>query len=223
MAISSPQYVWALFTKPSRPSSVSVWRSSRSLSRSLLVLQTFAPAAIPGGEVRAEATSLGAFFTGGSWVRGRECRHVASLAFRLRVLGGIGTGTHLINRPHGEVVSDSAAQLHRLVAAGYGMGAVLTTFPISISLAASAIGIRSSSSDRCRRLIAALALENTAERVRYRTREPARTFERPRCGAEFHAENADFLASVPDDDDDVHLGVDGDLSDGCLRQGLRRS
>jgi OFA family oxalate/formate antiporter-like MFS transporter len=142
MAISSPQYVWALFTKPiAAQLGVSLAELQVTFSI-LIVLQTFL-APVQGFLVEKfgpkRLLSLGAVLTGGSWVLAASADTLPSLYFTYGVLGGIGTGIIYIG-VIGLMVKwfpDKRGLATGLVAAGYGMGAVLTTFPISISLAAS--------------------------------------------------------------------------------------
>ena len=97
MAISSPQYVWTLFTKPlGGDARRQPRRSCRSRSRMLIVLQTLL-LAVPGLAGRplraarccrrrrgADRPELGA---------GRACRDVAAMLYlTYGLLGGIGTG-----------------------------------------------------------------------------------------------------------------------------------
>jgi len=142
MAISSPQYVWALFTKP-MAARLGVTLAELQVTFSILiVLQTFL-APVQGFLVEKfgpkRLLSLGAVLTGGSWVLAASADTLPSLYFTYGVLGGIGTGIIYIG-VIGLMVKwfpDKRGLATGLVAAGYGMGAVLTTFPISISLAAS--------------------------------------------------------------------------------------
>ena len=96
MAISSPQYVWALFTQADGgQAGASLSRSSRSRSRSSSSLQTFlapvqgflvekfGPQATALARGRAHRRQLGAR---------RERRHLPALYLTYGLLGGIGTG-----------------------------------------------------------------------------------------------------------------------------------
>lgn len=142
MAISSPQYVWALFTKPFA-AELGVTLAQLQVTFSILiVLQTFlAPA--QGFLVEKfgprRLLSIGAVFTGASWVLAARAENVTTLYLTYGLLGGIGTGIVYIG-VIGLMVKwfpDRRGFATGMVAAGYGMGAVLTTFPISISLATS--------------------------------------------------------------------------------------
>jgi MFS transporter, OFA family, oxalate/formate antiporter len=142
MAISSPQYVWALFTKP-MAARLGVTLAQLQVTFSILiVLQTFL-APVQGFLVEKfgpkRLLSLGAILTGGSWVLAASADTLPALYLTYGLLGGIGTGIIYIG-VIGLMVKwfpDKRGLATGVVAAGYGMGAVLTTFPISISLAAS--------------------------------------------------------------------------------------
>ena len=142
MAISSPQYTWTLFTKPlgtalgAGPTAIQVTFSL------LIVLQTFfspfqgylverfGPRALIG---------LGAAMTGLSWVAASQAESLTALYLTYGVIGGLGTGIVYVGVV-GLMVGwfpDRRGFAAGVVAAGYGMGAILTTFPISASLAAS--------------------------------------------------------------------------------------
>ncbi len=141
MAISSPQYVWTLFTKPiSAKLGVSLAELQVTFSI-LIVLQTFL-SPLQGfladrfGPKRLLA--VGAVFTGASWILAAGAENLLGLYLTYGVLGGIGTGIVYIG-VIGLMVKwfpDKRGLATGLVAAGYGMGAMLTTFPISASLAA---------------------------------------------------------------------------------------
>ncbi len=95
MAISSPQYVWALFTKP-MAAKLGVTLAELQVTFSILiVLQTFL-APVQGFLVEKfgpkRLLSLGAVLTGGSWVLAAGADTLPSLYFTYGVLGGIGTG-----------------------------------------------------------------------------------------------------------------------------------
>ena len=141
MAISSPQYVWTLFTKPfgtalgAAPATVQVTFSL------LIVLQTFfspfqgylvdrfGPRLLIG---------LGAALTGLSWVLAAHVDSVTALYLTYGLVGGLGTGIVYVGVV-GLMVAwfpDQRGFAAGVVAAGYGMGAILTTFPISSSIAA---------------------------------------------------------------------------------------
>jgi MFS transporter, OFA family, oxalate/formate antiporter len=144
MAISSPQYVWTLFTKP-LAAKYGVPLSTLQITFSLLiVLQTFF-SPFQGSLVDRfgprRLITLGALLSGLSWVFAAEAGSLAGLYLTYGLIGGLGTGIvyvgvvgHMVRwfpRQRGFAVG--------MVAAGYGMGAILTTFPISSGLAGSGL------------------------------------------------------------------------------------
>ena len=141
MAISSPQYVWTLFTKPmSAKLGVSLAELQVTFSI-LIVLQTFL-SPVQGllvdkfGPKRLLA--VGAALTGAGWVLAARAQDVWALYLTYGLCEGIGTGIVYIG-VIGLMVKwfpDKRGLATGLVAAGYGMGAMLTTFPISNSIAA---------------------------------------------------------------------------------------
>jgi MFS transporter, OFA family, oxalate/formate antiporter len=141
MAISSPQYVWTLFTKPiSAKLGVSLAELQVTFSL-LIVLQTFL-SPLQGfladrfGPKRLLA--VGTVLTGASWVLAARAESLLALYLTYGLFGGIGTGIVYIG-VIGLMVKwfpDKRGLATGLVAAGYGMGAMLTTFPIAGSLAA---------------------------------------------------------------------------------------
>jgi oxalate/formate antiporter len=141
MTISSPQYVWTLFTKPiggalgASPAAVQVTFSL------LIVLQTFfspfqgwlVDRFGPRGLIGA-----GTVMSGLSWVLASQVSSLPMLWLTYGLIGGLGTGVVYIGVV-GQMVRwfpDRRGFAAGTVAAGYGMGAILTTFPISDSLAA---------------------------------------------------------------------------------------
>src|SRR5207344_698378 len=142
MAISSPQYVWALFTKPMAARLGVTLAELQITSSILIVLQTFL-APVQGFLVERfgpkRLLAVGAILTGASWVLAARAESLTGLYLTYGLLGGLGTGIIYIG-VIGLMVKwfpDKRGLATGLVAAGYGMGAVLTTFPISMSLAAS--------------------------------------------------------------------------------------
>jgi MFS transporter, OFA family, oxalate/formate antiporter len=142
MAISSPQYVWALFTKP-LTDSLGVSLAEVQVTFSLLiVLQTFLSpwqgALIDRFGPRI-LLSAGAILTGLSWVLAAGATTIAGLYLTYGVLGGIGTGIIYVGTVcHvAQWFPDRRGLATGLVAAGYGFGAILTTFPISHVIKAS--------------------------------------------------------------------------------------
>ena len=140
MAISSPQYVWTLFTKP-LGAALSAKLPELQLTFSILiVLQTFL-SPLQGFLVDRFGPrfliSAGTLVSGASWMLASRAGTLTELYWSYGVLGGIGTGIVYIG-----VVSQMVKWFPErrgfavgMVAAGYGMGAILTTIPISSSIA----------------------------------------------------------------------------------------
>jgi oxalate/formate antiporter len=139
MAIASPQYVWTLFTKP-LTTALGVPLSQLQLTFSLLIiLQTFF-SPFQGSLIDRfgprRMISIGAVLTGISWVLASSVSSLPMLLLTYGALGGIGTGVVYVGIV-GLMVKWFPT--HRgfaagTVAAGYGMGAIVTTFPISASI-----------------------------------------------------------------------------------------
>ncbi len=144
MAISSPQYVWALFTKP-LTQSLGVPLASLQLTFTLLiVLQTFFSPAQGWLVDRFGARlliSIGTAMTGLSWVLAAYATSLPMLYLTYGLIGGIGTGIVYVGVV-GQMVAwfpDRRGFAAGVVAAGYGMGAIVTTLPISNTLASSGL------------------------------------------------------------------------------------
>ena len=142
MSISSPQYVWALFTKPLSVALGATLAQLQVTFSILIVLQTFL-APLQGFLIERfgpkRLLSLGALLTGASWVLAARATDVVSLYLTYGLFGGVGTGIIYIG-VIGLMVKwfpDRRGLAAGVVAAGYGMGAVFTTFPISIGIAQS--------------------------------------------------------------------------------------
>jgi OFA family oxalate/formate antiporter-like MFS transporter len=142
MAISSPQYVWALFTKP-LGTALAVSPAALQVTFSLLiVLQTFF-SPLQGWLVDRFGPRLliaaGGFLSGLGWVLAAYATSLWALYVSYGIVCGLGTGIVYVGVV-GQVVRwfpDARGFAAGMVAAGYGMGAILTTFPISASIAAS--------------------------------------------------------------------------------------
>ena len=132
MAISSPQYVWTLFTKPlggalgAAPAALQVTFSL------LIVLQTFF-SPFQGYLVDRfgprRLIALGAVLTGLSWILAARAGSLFMLYLTYGVIGGLGTGIVYIGVV-GQMVGwfpDRRGFAAGVVAAGYGMGAIVTT------------------------------------------------------------------------------------------------
>lgn len=139
MAISSPQYVWTLFTGP-LTDKLGVSLAQLQVTFSLLIiLQTFF-SPVQGylvdrfGIRRLIAT--GCVLSGLSWVLASQATSLTALYLSYGVVGGLGTGIVYVGIV-GLMVRwfpDRRGLAAGAVAAGYGMGAMVTTFPISNAL-----------------------------------------------------------------------------------------
>jgi len=140
ICISSPQYVWALFTKP-MGAALGVTPAVLQVTFSLLiVLQTFF-SPLQGWLVDRFGPRLliaiGCVLSGFSWVLAAQANSIIALYLSYGLIGGIGTGIVYIGVV-GQMVRwfpDRRGFAAGMVAAGYGMGAIVTTFPISASIA----------------------------------------------------------------------------------------
>ncbi|MBT0724849.1 oxalate/formate MFS antiporter [Rosenbergiella sp. S61] len=138
-SISSPQYVWALLTKPLLER-LDVHLPILQVTFSLLIIfQTFL-SPLQGKLIdRFGARRLigfGTLCTGASWVGAAYSHSLWMLYVFYGVVGGIGTGIVYIGIV-GQVVRwfpEQRGFAAGMVAAGYGMGAIMTTLPISFSL-----------------------------------------------------------------------------------------
>jgi OFA family oxalate/formate antiporter-like MFS transporter len=134
--ISSPQYVWALFTDPLTRALGATLPQVQIAFSILIVVQTFLSP--PQGWLVERfgprlLLSAGAVLTGASWVLAAAASSLPMLYATYGLLGGIGTGIIYIGVV-GHMVQwfpDKRGLATGLVAAGYGFGAVLTTFPIA--------------------------------------------------------------------------------------------
>ncbi len=141
MAISSPQYVWALMTKPMM-AAFGVKLSQLQVTFSILIVfQTFL-SPFQGYLIDRFGPrlllSIGGALTGLSWIPASQVSDLSHLYLTYGLLGGIGTGVIYVGIV-GQMVQwfpDKRGFATGMVAAGYGMGAVLTTFPVSSSIAA---------------------------------------------------------------------------------------
>jgi OFA family oxalate/formate antiporter-like MFS transporter len=140
MAISSPQYVWTLFTKP-LSAKLGVPLSQLQITFSvLIVLQTFF-SPFQGGLIERfgarRLIGLGTLMAGLSWVLASQATTIGMLYLSYGLVGGLGTGIVYVGVV-GQMVRwfpDRRGFAVGMVAAGYGMGAILTTFPIASALA----------------------------------------------------------------------------------------
>jgi MFS transporter, OFA family, oxalate/formate antiporter len=135
MAISSPQYVWTLFTGPlNQKLGTSLAELQWTISL-LVILQTwFSPfqAYLVDRFGPRLLISLGALLSGGSWILSAYIDNLWALYFTYGVLGGFGTGIIYVGII-GLMVRwfpDRRGLATGLAAAGYGFGAFFTSFPI---------------------------------------------------------------------------------------------
>lgn len=139
MAISSPQYLWTLFTGPLSAKLGSGLASLQVTFSLLIVLQTFF-SPVQGFLVDRfgirKLIACGCALSGLSWILASRADSLASLYLTYGVLGGLGTGIVYVGVV-GLMVRwfpDRRGLAAGAVAAGYGMGAMVTTFPIANSL-----------------------------------------------------------------------------------------
>jgi MFS transporter, OFA family, oxalate/formate antiporter len=141
MAISSPQYVWTLMTKP-LAAKLGIALPELQVTFSLLIiLQTFF-SPFQGKLIDRFGPrlliSIGTVMSGLSWVLASQVQSAPMLYLTYGVVGGLGTGIVYVGVV-GLMVRwfpDRRGFAAGAVAAGYGMGAIVTTFPIVSSLAA---------------------------------------------------------------------------------------
>ena len=139
IVISSPQYVWTLFTQPLMGSLGASLAQIQITFSLLIVVQTFLSPCqgflVDRFGPRA-LLSLGGALTGLSWLLAARGSTLTDLYLTYGLLGGIGTGIVYIG-VIGHMVQwfpDRRGFATGVAAAGYGMGAILTTFPISETL-----------------------------------------------------------------------------------------
>jgi len=138
-AISSPQAVWTLFTKPLSAKLGIPLPELQVTFSILIVLQTlvspFQGALIARFGPR-RIISMGTLLSGLSWVLASQAHNTTMLYLTYGALGGLGTGTVYVGCI-GLMVQwfpNHRGMAAGAIAAGYGMGAILTTFPIAASL-----------------------------------------------------------------------------------------
>jgi len=135
MAISSPQYVWTLFTGPLNAKLGTTLAEIQATFSLLIVLQTFfSPfqAYLVDRFGPKLLISIGAIMSGGSWVLAAQASSLTALYVTYGVIGGFGTGIIYVGII-GLMVRwfpDRRGLATGLAAAGYGFGAFFTSFPI---------------------------------------------------------------------------------------------
>jgi OFA family oxalate/formate antiporter-like MFS transporter len=140
MTISSPQYVWTLMTRP-LAAKLGIALPELQVTFSILVLlqaffSPFQGALIDRFGPRL-LISIGTVLAGVSWVLASYAHSTPMLYLTYGGVGGLGTGIVYVGVV-GLMVRwfpDRRGFAAGAVAAGYGMGAIVTTFPIAASLA----------------------------------------------------------------------------------------
>ncbi|KAB1075545.1 oxalate/formate MFS antiporter [Methylobacterium planeticum] len=141
MTISSPQYVWTLFVKPFQTSTGASLAAVQITFTLVIVLQTFF-SPVQGWLIERFSAKLmiaiGAALSGLGWVAASYAESLFSLYATYGLLCGLGTGIVYVGIV-GLMVRwfpDRRGFAVGVVAAGYGMGAMITTFPITDLMAA---------------------------------------------------------------------------------------
>jgi oxalate/formate antiporter len=142
MAISSPQYVWTLFVKPLQGATGATLPAIQVTISLLIVLQTWL-SPLQGALIERfgprPLVMAGCALSGLGWVLAAHAGSVVQLYLTYGALCGIGTGIVYVGIV-GQMVQwfpDRRGFACGMTAAGYGFGAILTTFPISDMLKAS--------------------------------------------------------------------------------------
>jgi MFS transporter, OFA family, oxalate/formate antiporter len=135
MAISSPQYVWTLFTGPLSQKLNAPLAEVQVTFSLLIILQTFfSPfqAYLVDRFGPKLLISVGAIMSGGSWMLSSYANSLAALYVSYGVIGGFGTGIIYVGIIGMAVrwFPDRRGLATGLAAAGYGFGAFFTSFPI---------------------------------------------------------------------------------------------
>jgi MFS transporter, OFA family, oxalate/formate antiporter len=139
MAISSPQYVWTLFTGPLNAKLGTTLPQLQWTFSLLVILQTWLSpfqAYLVDRFGPRLLMAIGAFLSGASWVLSAHVDNIWALYFTYGVLGGFGTGIVYVGII-GLMVRwfpDRRGLATGLAAAGYGFGAFFTSFPIDIMI-----------------------------------------------------------------------------------------
>ena len=135
MAISSPQYVWTLFTGPINQKLGTTLAELQWTFSLLIILQTWCSplqAYLVDRFGPRLLISVGALLSGGGWVLSSYVNSLWGLYFTYGVICGFGTGIIYVGII-GLMVRwfpDRRGLATGLAAAGYGFGAIFTSFPI---------------------------------------------------------------------------------------------
>src|SRR5471030_1997459 len=139
MSISSPQYVWTLFTKSFQDNLHTNLPAIQITFSIVIVLQTWS-SPLQGYLIDKFGPRLliaiGCLLSGFGWVISAYVTDLTGLYFTYGLFCGIGTGIVYVGIV-GLMVRwfpDRRGFATGMVAAGYGFGAILTTFPISSML-----------------------------------------------------------------------------------------
>ncbi|MBI3698940.1 MAG: oxalate/formate MFS antiporter [Afipia sp.] len=142
MAISSPQYVWTLFVKSFQTTTGAALPAIQVTFSLLIVLQTFF-SPLQGWLIDKFGPkwliAIGAVLSGLGWILSAQITSLYGLYATYGLFCGIGTGLVYVGIV-GLMVRwfpDKRGFATGMVAAGYGFGAIATTFPISDMLASS--------------------------------------------------------------------------------------
>src|SRR3954463_2700633 len=142
MTISSPQYVWTLFVPSFQKTTGAILSEVQWTITALIVLQTWL-SPLQGYLVERLGPKLliglGAVLSGLGWIASSSITSTWGLYATYGLLCGVGTGIVYIGII-GLMVKwfpDRRGFATGVVAAGYGFGAMLTTFPIASMLQAS--------------------------------------------------------------------------------------
>jgi OFA family oxalate/formate antiporter-like MFS transporter len=139
MSISSPQYVWTLFTKSFQDGLGTTLPAIQVTFSVLIVLQTW-PSPLQGYLVDKFGPrvliAFGCALSGAGWITSAYVKSLLGLYLTYGLFCGVGTGIVYIGII-GLMVRwfpDRRGFATGMVAAGYGFGAILTTFPIDSML-----------------------------------------------------------------------------------------
>jgi OFA family oxalate/formate antiporter-like MFS transporter len=135
MAISSPQYVWTLFTGPLNQKLGTTLAELQWTFSLLIILQTWCSplqAYLVDRFGPRLLISIGALMSGGGWILSAYVANIWALYLTYGVICGFGTGIIYVGII-GLMVRwfpDRRGLATGLAAAGYGFGAIFTSFPI---------------------------------------------------------------------------------------------
>ena len=142
MAISSPQYVWTLFVKPLQSTLGASLATIQVTFSVLIVVQTWL-SPLQGYFIERFGVrtlcAIGAVLVAASWILGAYAASPLQLYLSYGLLGGLGTGIVYIGIV-GLMVQwfpDRRGFATGMVAAGYGFGAIVFTFPVDSAIKAS--------------------------------------------------------------------------------------